>query len=176
MSQIMATVRTLSRAFSRATRAAQAGKAIYARAWFREPRLMNILDELNNLACLSHIDMIGVTETWLHDELKDHEVSLPGYVRFCQDCPSSKRGGVALYVKSNLRPQLMTPHLPTSPPPRFVNLIVCDLLNNTDPAVLILAYRSPNTPPNDTTTFLCTLLVLASAFTQGGLSRHHQSR
>ncbi len=36
MSQITATARALSRAFSRATRAAQAGKAIYARAWFRE--------------------------------------------------------------------------------------------------------------------------------------------
>ncbi len=30
------------------------------------------LDELNDLASLSHIDVIGATETWLHDELKDH--------------------------------------------------------------------------------------------------------
>ncbi len=37
---------------------------------------MNKLDEHNNLASLSHIDAKGVTETWLHDELKDHEVSL----------------------------------------------------------------------------------------------------
>ncbi len=41
---------------------------------------MNKLDELNNLASLGHINIIGVTETWLHDELKGHEVSLPGYV------------------------------------------------------------------------------------------------
>ncbi len=40
MSQITATARALSRALSRATRAAQAGKAIYARAWFREPGSM----------------------------------------------------------------------------------------------------------------------------------------
>ncbi len=39
MSQITATARALSRAFSRATRAAQVGQAIYARAWFREPRV-----------------------------------------------------------------------------------------------------------------------------------------
>ncbi len=64
---------------------------------------MNKLDELNNLASLSHIDIIGVTETWLHGEVKDHEVSLPGYVLFRQDRSSSKRGGgVALFVKSNL--------------------------------------------------------------------------
>ncbi len=48
---------------------------------------MNKLDELNNLASLSHIDVIGVTETWLHDALKDHEVSLSGYVLFRHDRP-----------------------------------------------------------------------------------------
>ncbi len=84
---------------------------------FNAGSLMNKLDELNNLACLSHIDVIGVTETWLHDELKDHEVSLPGYVLFLHDRPSSKRGrGVAPYMKSNLRPQLITPPIPTASP------------------------------------------------------------
>ncbi len=57
-------------------------------AIFNACSLKNNLDELNN-----HIDIIGVTETWLHDELKDHEVSLPGSVLFLQDRPSSKRGG-----------------------------------------------------------------------------------
>ncbi len=65
---------------------------------------MTKLDELNNLVSLSHIDVIGVTETWLHDELRDHKVSLPGYVLFRHDRPTSKRGGggVVLYVKFNL--------------------------------------------------------------------------
>ncbi len=77
---------------------------------FNAGSLMNKLDEPNSLATLSHIDAIGVTETWLHDELKDHEVNLPGYVLFRHDRPSSKRGGGnALYVKSNLRPNLTTP-------------------------------------------------------------------
>ncbi len=81
---------------------------------FNAGSLMNKLDELNNLASLSHIDVICVTEAWLHDELKDHEISLPGYVLFRHDRPSSKRGGgVALYVKSNLRPQLITPPILT---------------------------------------------------------------
>ncbi len=51
---------------------------------------MNKLDELNNLASPSHIDIIGVTETWLHYELKDHEVSLPGYDLFRQDLPTKE--------------------------------------------------------------------------------------
>ncbi len=129
---------------------------------FNAGSLMNKLDELNNLASLNHIDVIGVTETWLHDELKDHEVSLQGYALFRHDRLSSKRGGgVALYVKSNLRPQLITPTVPT-PSPLFVNLIACELLKNTDPTVLVLAYRSPNTPPTDTTTFLCSLTKLVT--------------
>ncbi len=79
--------------------------------------LMNKFGELNNLTSLSHVYIIGVTKTWLHDEIKDHEVSLPGNVLFRQDRPFSKRGGgVALYVKSNLRPQLMTSPLPTPSP------------------------------------------------------------
>ncbi len=94
-------------------------------AMFNAGSLMNKLDELNNLASLSHIDVIGVTETWLHDELKDHEVRLPGYVLFRHDRPSGKRGsGAALYVKSNLRPQLITPPVPP-PSPLFVNLSAC---------------------------------------------------
>ncbi len=51
---------------------------------------MNKLDDLNYLASLSDIDVIGVTETWLHDELKDHEVSLPGYTLSPKTVPPAK--------------------------------------------------------------------------------------
>ncbi len=44
-------------------------------AMFNAGSLMNKLDELNYLASLSHIDVMGVTEAWPHDELKDHEVT-----------------------------------------------------------------------------------------------------
>ncbi len=44
--------------------------------------LMNKFNELQNLGRFSHIDIIGVAETWIHDELKYREVSLPGYFLF----------------------------------------------------------------------------------------------
>ncbi len=53
----------------------------------------------------------------------------------------------------------MTPPLLT-PSPLFVNLITCELLNNSEPTVLVFAYRSPNTPPIDTRTLLCTFTKL----------------
>ncbi len=36
--------------------------------------VINKMDEISNLARISHIDVVGVTETWLHDELKDSKV------------------------------------------------------------------------------------------------------
>ncbi len=52
--------------------------------------MFNKFDELNNLASLSHINIVGVTVTWLHGEHKDHEVSLPGYLLFNQNRPTAK--------------------------------------------------------------------------------------
>ncbi len=36
--------------------------------------VINRIDEIRNLARISHIDVVGVTETWLHDELKKLKV------------------------------------------------------------------------------------------------------
>ncbi len=36
--------------------------------------LITKIDEISNLARISHIDVVGVIETWLHDELKDSKV------------------------------------------------------------------------------------------------------
>ncbi len=57
---------------------------------FNAGSLMNKLDDLNDLASFSHIDVICVTEAWLHDEFKDHEVSLPGYVLSCHGPPAQE--------------------------------------------------------------------------------------
>ncbi len=61
-------------------------------AMFNVGSPMSKFGELSNLVVLIHIDIIGVTEVWLHDELKDHEVNLSGYVLFRHGHPSSKRG------------------------------------------------------------------------------------
>ncbi len=61
-------------------------------AMFNAGSSMSKFDELSNLVVLINIDIIGVTEIWLHDELKDHEVNLSGYVLFRHRHLSSKRG------------------------------------------------------------------------------------
>ncbi len=42
----------------------------------------------------------------------------------------------------------------------FANVFACELVNNSEPTVLVVAYRRPNTPPTDTTTLLRTLTKL----------------
>ncbi len=53
---------------------------------------MSKFGELSNLAILIHIGIIGIKGIWLHDEPKDHEVNLSGYVLFRHGHPSSKSG------------------------------------------------------------------------------------
>ncbi len=45
-------------------------------AMFNVCSLMGKIDELNNLTSVIRMDLLGVTETWIQDELK----GLPGYV------------------------------------------------------------------------------------------------
>ncbi len=61
--------------------------------------LLNKTEELADLAQQKNLDIIGVTETWLHDGIRDDGICLPGYTLFRQDRPSQKKGGgVILYV------------------------------------------------------------------------------
>ncbi len=55
-----------------------------------------------------------------------------------------KKGGVILYVTSNLLPQRV---LLPSATPSSLYVIVCELLFNIEPSIIALVYRSPNTPP-----------------------------
>ncbi len=70
---------------------------------------MNKIDDFKHLMSLSHIDLIGVTQTRQHNEPKDHNVNLQGCALFHPDRPSSKRKGRdAPYEKSNVRLQFVT--------------------------------------------------------------------
>ncbi len=82
-------------------------------------------DNLADLVRHTASDVIGVTETRLHDGIRDDEICLPGYTLFRQDRPShKKRGGAILDVKSHLLPQhVMLP--PIIPSLFYVRVIVC---------------------------------------------------
>ncbi len=113
--------------------------------------LLNKTEELAGLARQKNLDIIGVTETWLHGGIRDGEVCLPGYALFRQDHPSHKKGGgLSSTLNSISYLSACCSHSPP-PSPLYVNLIVCERLFNTEPPIIALVYRSPNTPPPDNT-------------------------
>ena len=64
--------------------------------------IINKWDELIIWAARETCDLIAVTETWLHDDVRDCELQLPGYNLYRQDRNGSHHGGVLLYVADAL--------------------------------------------------------------------------
>lgn len=68
--------------------------------------LLSSLDEVTLLLTDRHIDVLCVSETWLHANTPDGYVDIDGYKIFRYD--SGRGGGVCLYVNSTLNPSLIT--------------------------------------------------------------------
>ncbi|XP_056395052.1 uncharacterized protein LOC130290887 [Hyla sarda] len=64
--------------------------------------LANKMGELEALILEEHIDIVGVTETWL-DSSHDWAVNLQGFTLFRKDRMNRKGGGVCLYVRSSMK-------------------------------------------------------------------------
>ena len=52
------------------------------------------------------LDIIGITESWVHEETRDFvgEYEIQGYKLFKKDRLNKEGGGVLLYVKDHLNP------------------------------------------------------------------------
>ena len=72
--------------------------------------IRNKINELNCILMTKDIDMIGITETNLKIGKKDliGEYEIPGYEFFHNDRQTlQKMGGVALWVKKSLNPEII---------------------------------------------------------------------
>lgn len=65
--------------------------------------LLNKMDELRVICSQRNPYIIGITETWCSPGNTDGEVSISGMTTFRRDREVGKGGGVALYLKSNLK-------------------------------------------------------------------------
>ena len=76
------------------------------------------------------LDVFGITESWLRDDIDSAEISYPGYVVYRQDRRDTHKGfggGVSLYVKDDIV-SIEKPELQGS----FVNSVWCELtINNS---------------------------------------------
>ena len=72
--------------------------------------MRNKFHDLAAIAFLENFDIIGVTESWVNTEKRDFlaEYDIQGYSLF--NCEKSERtgGGMFLYVKPHLHPQVIT--------------------------------------------------------------------
>ena len=78
--------------------------------------LANKLDDLQNMASVLNIDVIALTETWLHDAIDDSHISISNYsAPFRRDRQGRLGGGVCCYVRHGISTSAMH-NLPAEPP------------------------------------------------------------
>ena len=66
------------------------------------------LDEVQQLAVNNNADIVVITETWLHDDIKSEILELPDHTLYRLDRRDGRQGGgIAVYVK-NGRPTVCT--------------------------------------------------------------------
>ena len=67
------------------------------------------LAELRELVTINAIDVLCITETWLKPKHLNSSLVLPGFLPpFRCDRPSTRGGGVAIYVRRGLAAQHIT--------------------------------------------------------------------
>ena len=68
--------------------------------------IRNKMDLFRAMVASEKLDIIGVTESWIHEETRDYlgEFEIPGYKLFKKDRVGRGGGGVLLYVKETLNP------------------------------------------------------------------------
>ena len=77
------------------------------------------------------IDVLGISETWLFEDISDNEISFNGYSLFRydrNDLVKKRGGGVILYIKNELNPSLI-PELCVS---NFKESVWCNIKCNNN--------------------------------------------
>ena len=102
--------------------------------------MRNKFHDLAAIAFLENFDIIGVTESWVNTEKRDFlaEYNIQGYSLF--SCERSERtgGGVLLYVKPHLHPQVITkPQIPN------IDVKYVQILSGSEKLILALVYPPP---------------------------------
>ena len=102
--------------------------------------LPNKLDELRCVAHKSKAAIIGITETWLDDSIRDPEIEIPDYMLIRKD-RNREGGGVCMYIRSDLAHNKCK----DLQHPALESVWVEVLLPRTKPFLVGTCYRPPQT-------------------------------
>ncbi len=97
----------------------------------------NVIHIKDYLCQFNKFNVIAVSETWLDNE-KIHEVEMEGYNLFTVNRVNKKGGGVALYVDTVLRCNLIKSMSVT-----LENLLECVTIETSKNIIISCVYRSP---------------------------------
>ena len=111
--------------------------------YFNARSILNKLDELELYIKDENLDIVGVTETWLTEEILTSEVSIDGYTlvrRDRKDLIKLRGGGVAIYVKNDIN-VLERDDLNNQ---LFPETVWCELVFKGEKTLLGVLYRAPD--------------------------------
>lgn len=111
--------------------------------YFNARSLVHKRDELELYINEKHIDLIGVAETWLNEDIGDSEMNFEGFSIFRKDRDSltkKRGGGVAFYIRNELngfcREELFEIDFPET--------IWCTISCNGESTLVGVCYRPPD--------------------------------
>lgn len=101
--------------------------------------LVNKFPDFMSLISSHSAHIIGVTETWLHDGIYDTEITPPGFCVVRGDRKYGRGGGVALFLKTNIKFSVI------QGPPQ-IESVWCKLNVENISLVVGVVYRPPGSP------------------------------
>lgn len=105
--------------------------------------LINKFSDFVSLTTTYSPHIVGVTETWLHDEICDSEISPPGFNVVRSDRKDGRRGGgVALFLRSDLNFSVLEG-------PRELETVWCKVNLHKKTLLIGVFYRPPGSAATD---------------------------
>jgi exonuclease III len=124
--------------------------------YFNARSIVNKADDLELLITLENPDIVGISETWLTQNISINEYNFQGYTLFRADRNDqfkTRGGGAALYIKNDLNPILREDITNEN----FPECVVCSVGAEGDRLIVGACYR-----PGDSQIFndegLCSML------------------
>lgn len=117
------------------------GKGLYA-IHINILSLTRKIDQLRAWLAYNDPNIITISETWLTDDTTDSDIKLDNYTVYRAD-RGSRSGGVATYIKNNIKSQLIIPKVK---PEQFEGIFVKVILNENKQLIIGNIYRPPSFP------------------------------
>lgn len=105
--------------------------------YFNARSITNKIDELELYIKDENPDIIGITETWLHEEIVDTELNAGDYTIYRHDRNNKHGGGAALLIKKSIN-SVLRDDLKDN----FEEGIWCDIICNNTKTLVGVCYRS----------------------------------